>query len=104
MVGTCRPSFSAALRIVVPAGTVTASPSMVSVTSAMKNCLWSIGGVMEYWVRKVSLQRSSISLLQLLSLLVKHFRPQSHGAQNRRRRRLAEAAQRGVDHRAAHIG
>src|SRR5688572_19781844 len=98
MVGTCRPSFSAAFRIVVPAGTVTASPSMVSVTSAMKNCLWSIG-VVEYWVRKVSLQRSSISLLQLLSLLVKHLRPQSHGAQNRRRRRLAEAAQRGVDHR-----
>jgi hypothetical protein len=37
MVGTCRPSFSAALRIVVPEGTVTEAPSMVSVTSGMRN-------------------------------------------------------------------
>jgi hypothetical protein len=42
MVGTCRPSFSAALRIVVPAGTLTEAPSMVRVISAMK-LPWSIG-------------------------------------------------------------
>jgi hypothetical protein len=36
MVGICRPSCSAALRIVVPAVTVTEMPSMVRVISAMK--------------------------------------------------------------------
>src|SRR3990170_8679532 len=35
MVGTLRPSCSAALRIVVPAGTATESPSIVSLTSAI---------------------------------------------------------------------
>src|ERR1044071_1548286 len=35
MVGTCRPSFSAALRIVVPAGTVTGVPSMVRLMSLL---------------------------------------------------------------------
>src|SRR6188474_3465585 len=52
MVGTCRSSCCAALRIVVPGGTAMGLLSMMSDISGIKIILeyWS-GGVMEYWVR-----------------------------------------------------